>query len=94
MGLAAAERRLQLNDRIATFARQALDHRVEQQTHALGDERTLEEQGRILVFARGRARMDARQIRRELGLLERTLEHVFVGNGDFTPRLECHDGRF
>ena len=86
--LAAAERRLQLDDRVATFARQTLHHGIEQQTHALGDEGALEKQRRILVLRRRRAIVDTRQICGELGLLESALQHIFMRNGDFAPGFE------
>jgi hypothetical protein len=92
--LAATERGLQLDDRVAALARQALDHRVEQQAHALGDEGALEEQLRVLVLGVAVPAMNPRQVGRELRLLERALEHILVRYGDFTPRLERHDRRF
>jgi hypothetical protein len=58
--------------------------------HAFGDEGALKEQRRILVFRCRRAIMNARKVGGELGLLERAFEHVFVGDGDFTPWFETH----
>ncbi|MFD2405944.1 hypothetical protein ACFSVK_09505 [Azorhizophilus paspali] len=91
VGLAAAESGLQLDDRIAALGGQALEHRIQQQTHALGDEGALEEQHRIEVLRRGAAVVYPREVGGELGLLEGPLEHVLVGNGDFCPRFENHN---
>ena len=65
--LAAAESGLELDHRVAAFATEPLDHRVQQQPHAFGDEGTPEEQRRVLVSA-FRARMHARQVGGEFSL--------------------------
>ena len=92
VGLAAAEGGLELDDRIAAAAGEAVEHRVEQQAHALGDVGALEEQHRVLVLRRGLAGMDPGQVGRELGLLEGAFEDVLVGYGDLAPGFECHAG--
>ncbi|GJH23037.1 hypothetical protein CBA19CS42_00995 [Caballeronia novacaledonica] len=90
MRLAAAERGLQLDDRIAAFAAQPLDDGFEQEAHAFGDEGALEEERGALIFGRGCAVVNTRQVRREFGLLEHVLPNVLVRNGDFTPGFQVH----
>ena len=89
--LATAEGGLQLDHRVAAPARQALDHRIQQQPHAFSDEGALEEQRRVLVFRVGRACMHARQVGGEFGLLELAFPHIQVRFRDFAPGFNSHD---
>ena len=88
VGLAATEGGLQLDDRVAAIAGQALGHRREQGAHALGDEGALEEQHRVLVLRRGGAVMDTGDVGRELGTNEGAPMDILVRDGDFAPGLQ------
>ncbi|HEU0275062.1 MAG TPA: hypothetical protein VFQ83_11095 [Candidatus Udaeobacter sp.] len=90
VGFAAAERSLQLNDRIASAPGQAFDYGIEQQTHSFGDKCSLEKERRVLIFGCRRTVVNAGQVGGELGLLKSALKNIFVRNGDFAPRLERH----
>jgi hypothetical protein len=90
VGLAAAERGLELHHRVAAAPAQALEHTVEQQRHALGDVGALEEQRRVLVLGRRRAGDDLGQVGRELGLQQVALKHVTMRDDDFTPGFQVH----
>lgn len=90
VGLAAAERRLQLDNRIPALAGQPLDHRIQQQAHALSDKSALEEQLRILILRCRRTGVYARDIRSELSLNKGAAAHVFMGFGDQTPGFQSH----
>ena len=88
--LAAAERGLKLDNRVAALAVEATGNGCEQQAHSLGDEGALEECRRVLILPRGLAGVNRRDVGGELGLLERTFEHVRVRDGDFSPRFQAH----
>jgi hypothetical protein len=88
--LAAAERGLELDNRLASLAVKPLRHLYEQEPHALGDKGPLEKRGGVLVFMGCLARSDSRDVSRKLGLLERAFEHVGMRDGDFAPRFQVH----
>jgi hypothetical protein len=69
---------------------QALDHGIEQQAHAFGDEGALEEQRRVLVFGGRAAVMHARQIGGKFDLLEGAAQDILMRHGDFTLGFEVH----
>lgn len=88
MGLAAAERGLQLYHRVATEARQAPDDLVQQQGHALSDKGPGEELAGVLVLGGRLALLHLGDVRRELGLLEGAFQHILVGDGNVAPRFD------
>ncbi len=92
MRLSATERRLKLHDRIAALAAKALQDRLDEQAHPLGDNGALEECDRILVLRRRLSKNDLCKIGGEGCLLERALEDVFVRNDDLTPGQQVHSG--
>ena len=88
--LATTEGSLQLDDRLAAFAIEPLRHLGEQASHALGDEGALVECLRVAVFRGRLARAHRCEVGGKLGLLERAIQHVRVGNDDFSPRFQAH----
>ncbi|WP_254661891.1 hypothetical protein [Burkholderia sp. CCA53] len=86
----AAECGLKLDDRIAAFAGQALDHRVQQQAHALGNEGALEEQHRVLVLLVAVRACTRDRSAAKLGLLELALPHIGMRLCDLAPGFEDH----
>ena len=89
--LAAAERGLQLDDRLAALAAQPLGDLREQQPHAFGDEGPLEERGRVLVLGSRLAGADGGDVGRELRLLECALQARPGGGQRFLARVSYVD---
>ena len=79
-----------MNDRLASVPIEPLRHLNEQQTHTLCDEGALEERGSVLIFARGLASTDGRDIGGKLRLLECAFEHIGMRNNDLSPRFQAH----
>lgn len=86
--LATAEGGLDLDDWFAALAGQSLGHLGEQECHALGDEAAIEEERGVLVDVGRLAGPDRGDVGGELRLLERALEHIGVGDRDFTSRTD------
>src|SRR5690606_33029405 len=60
---------------------------LQQEPHALGDERALEERRRVLMLARGLSAVHRGDVGRELGLLKRAFQNIGVGDRDLAPAL-------
>ena len=86
----AAERGLELDDRVAAQAIKATGNGGEEQAHAFSNECSVEKRCRVLVFPCGFPSVNRRDVGGELGLLERPFQHVGVRNCDFSPRFEAH----
>ena len=91
VGLAAAEVRLHLDDRIAAFAAQAADGIQQQVPHAFGDERSAEELGRVVVLGHRFVAPDLMEVGGELRLLVAAGGDVRVRSYDVPPRLQTGD---
>ena len=89
--LAATEGRLQLDDRFATLAVEALGHLCEQAPHAFGYEGSLVECLRISVFLRCPARAHRREVGGKFRLLECAAEHIRMRDDDFSPGFQIHN---
>ena len=76
--LAAAEVGLELHDRIAARAVEALDRPDQEPSQALGEVGTAEELDRLPVFVGALAEVDLPQVGRELGLLISAAGYVLV----------------
>ena len=85
MGLATTKGGLQLDDRIPPLSGKALQHGMQQQLHAFGNEGTLKEKRRVLVFFRSCPTVDTGNIRSKFRLLERTAQNIRMGRDQFTP---------
>jgi hypothetical protein len=90
--LTAAEGGLELDDRVAAGAGDPFHHRVEEESHSLGDVGAFEEEHRVAILGAGGAGMDAGEVGRELRLLEGALQDVFVRDGDLPPGSQCRHG--
>jgi len=93
VGLAAAERRLQLNDGIAPLGREPPDAGDEQRQQPLGEVGTAEELGRVLVFGLSRSGDDVREVRRELRLDVAPAGHVGMGLDHLAPGPQPRERR-
>jgi hypothetical protein len=89
MRLAAAEVGLELHDRIAASAVEALDRPNQEPPEALGEVGTAEELDRLPVFIRSLAEMNLPQVGRKLCLLIPAAGYVLVRSDDLAPRLQC-----
>lgn len=85
VGLASAERRLELDDRFAALVAYALERLDEQSLHALGHVGAAEELHRVLVLEFGFVLGHLIEVGGELGLAVATLHHVAVGKHDVAP---------
>src|SRR5690606_20432400 len=90
VGLTATKSSLQLNDRITTLPAQTLSDRRQQQPHTFSNEGAGEEHPCILVVRRCCTSRNLSDVSSELGLFERTFQHVLVGAGNFTPGFKAH----
>ena len=90
--LAAAEVRLQLDDRIAAFAADPPNGADEEALQAFGEVGPPEELLRVLVLGAALADVDLPEIRRELRLLVPSTRDVGVGRHHLTPRLQTSRG--
>src|SRR5690606_4831920 len=88
--LAAAERSLELYDRVAALTRQPLDACDKQRQQALGQVRAAEELNRVLILGGGCARHDLRQVGGELRLNVVPAGNVRMRGDDIPPGLEAH----
>ncbi len=88
--LAAAERSLELYDRVAALTRQPLDACDKQRQQALGQVRAAEELNRVLILGGGCARHDLRQVSGELRLNVVPAGNVRMRGDDIPPGLEAH----
>jgi hypothetical protein len=88
--LASTEGRLQLDNRLATLAVEALGYLREQTPHAFGDEGSLVECLRVAVFLRCLARAHRRKVGSKFRLLECAAEHIRMRDDDFSPGFQTH----
>src|SRR5262245_38629443 len=88
MRLAAAKVRLQLDDRIATFAAQPARRVHQQVPKALGEERPAEELLRLAVLVLRLVTPHLMQVGGELGLLILARRDVPMRRDDLPPRLQ------
>ena len=92
VGLAAAEVRLELNDGIAAFAREAADGSNQQPLQAFRQIRAPEELDGVSILVCAFTQMHLPEIGGELGLLVASARDVPVGGDDFPPRLQARRG--
>ena len=92
VGLAAAEVRLELNDGIASSAREAADGPNQQTLQAFRQIRAPEELDGFSILVCAFTQMHLPEIGGELGLLVASARDVPVGGDDFPPRLQAARG--
>jgi len=89
VGLAAAEVRLQRDDRIPALGAQATDRVDREAAQSLGEVRPAKELPRVSVLVGGVPAPDLMQIGGELGLLVAPRSDVAVRRDDLTPRSQA-----
>ena len=93
MGLATAERGLELDDRLAALAGDSPERLDHQPAHAFGEIGASEELDRVLVLGVGPAAHHLGEVRRELGLPIAARRHVGMRSRHFPPRPQLCAGR-
>lgn len=88
MGLAATEVRLQLDNRVAALAGNALHASDEETFQAVGQESAAEELRRLPILVAAFADVDLPQVGRKLGLLVAPAGDIGMGRNDLAPRLQ------
>ena len=85
--LATTESGLKLNDGFSTLPYESLRDLRQKKAHSFGDEGALIERAGVLVLPASPARVHRRNVGGELRLLKGTLQHVAMGNSNFSPGL-------